>query len=422
MRTTDPKRVAVTGLGMVSPLGNDLSSTWTALTQGQSGAGLITKFDTAGIKTRIAAEIKGFRPEDFMDRKAVKRLDPFIQLAVAASKMALADSGLVLDELLSRRTGCSLGCGLGGLATIEANHSIIMNGRPDRISPFFIPMMIGNMSSGLVAIELGQKGPNYLLATACAAGSHAVGLAFHSIRDNGYEVMVCGGTESVITPLSVSGFNAIKALSTRNDEPHRASRPFDALRDGFVVGEGSGILILEEWSRAKKRGARIYAEMLGFGASCDAYHYTAPPDSGEGAILAMEEAVADAGLRGLTKADIGYINAHGTSTDLNDAVESLAIKQVFGERAYKIPISSTKSMTGHLLGAAGGLEAGISAMVLHTGLMPPTINYENPDPRCDLDYIPNQARPGTPRAVMSNSIGFGGTNGVLSLGACGQWD
>jgi 3-oxoacyl-[acyl-carrier-protein] synthase II len=400
----------------------DVESTWAAIIAGQSGVGPITRFDASGVKTKIAAEVKGFQPELYMDKKAVKRLDPFIQFAVAAAKMALADSGLVLDEALARRAGCVMGCGLGGLANIEASHEILIKGRPDRVSPFFIPMMIGNMSSGLIGIELGLRGPNFLVSTACAAGTHAVGQAFHLIRDNNYEVMFCGGTEAVITPLAVAGFNAIKAVSTRNDEPTKASRPFDLGRDGFVIGEGAGVLVLEEWSRAKARGARIYAEVMGFGASCDAHHYTAPPEDGLGAILAIEEALADAQARGLTKADIGYINAHGTSTDINDAVETRAIRAVFGPLADNIPVSSTKSMTGHLLGAAGGLEAGLLTLTLVRGILPPTINLTDPDPRCDLDYVPNQARKAQVRAGLSNSFGFGGTNGVLALGAAGAWD
>jgi 3-oxoacyl-[acyl-carrier-protein] synthase II len=394
----------------------DVESTWTAIIEGRSGVGPITRFDATNVKTKIAAEVKGFNPELYLDKKAVKRLDLFIQFAVAAAKMALADSSLTIDDSLARRAGCVMGCGLGGLTTIEANHAIVLGGRPDRVSPFFIPMMIGNMSSGLIGIELGLRGPNYLMATACAAGTHAVGQAFHLIRDHNYEVMVCGGAEAVITPLAVSGFNAIKALSTRNDEPTLASRPFDLGRDGFIVGEGSGILILEEWSRAQERGARIYAEVLGFGASCDAFHYTAPPEDGQGAILAIEAALSDAQRRGVTKADIGYINAHGTSTDLNDVVETRAIRAVFGEMADKISVSSTKSMTGHLLGAAGGVEAALTSLALQRGILPPTINLTTPDPRCDLDYTPNQARTAQVRAAMSNSFGFGGTNGVLILG------
>jgi 3-oxoacyl-[acyl-carrier-protein] synthase II len=414
--------VAVTGLGVVSPIGLDLESTWASLIAGRGGIGPITKFDVTNFKTKIAAELKGFNPELYIDKKGARRQDAFIQYALAAAKMAFTDSGLVLDEALARKSGCVMGCGLGGLTSIEANHNIIVEGRPDRISPFFIPMMIGNMSSGLIGIDLGLKGPNYLVATACAAGTHAVGQAFQLIRDHGYEVMLAGGTEAVITPLAVAGFNSMKAISTRNEEPDKASRPFDKDRDGFVIGEGAGVLLLEEWNRAKARGAKIYAEVLGFGASCDAFHFTAPPEDGLGAILAMEEALADAAKRGLAKEDIGYINAHGTSTDINDVVETKAIRTVFGPLADKIPVSSTKSMTGHLLGAAGGLEAGILSLVLSRGILPPTLNLDNPDPRCDLDYIPGAARKAQVKAAMSNSFGFGGTNGVIILGAADAYN
>jgi 3-oxoacyl-[acyl-carrier-protein] synthase II len=416
--------VAVTGLGLVTPVGIGLKPTWEAILAGVSGVGTITKFEPQGLKTTIAAEVKDFKPEQWLDKKSIKRYELFIQYAVAASKMAALDSGLgvSLDGVDHAKAGCALGCGLGGLQNMEDNHNILQAGRPDRISPFFIPMLIGNMAAGVVAIELGLQGPNYLLATACAAGTHAVGQAYQLIRDGGYDVMLSGGTESVITPLAVAGFNAMKALSTRNDEPHRASRPFDAQRDGFVMGEGSGMLVLEEWERAKARGAKIYAEVLGFGASCDAYHITAPPEDGSGAIGAMEAALKDASSRGLVPEDIGYINAHGTSTGLNDKAETYAIKKVFGERAQQIPVSSTKSMTGHLLGAAGGVEAAFLALTISEGMMPPTANLENPDPDCDLDYVPLKARPKVLKAAMSNSFGFGGTNGVLIMGRAGDWD
>ncbi|MDL2226923.1 beta-ketoacyl-ACP synthase II, partial [Deltaproteobacteria bacterium OttesenSCG-928-M10] len=358
-----------------------------------------------------------FDPADYMDKKAVKRFDLFIQYAVAVAKMALADSGLSITGDLKEKIGCSMGCGLGGLSTIEANHEIMLNRGPDRVSPFFVPMMIGNMGPGQVAIELGLKGPNLMVSTACAAGTHALGWAFQQIRDNGYTAMLSGGAEAVITPLAVSGFNALKALSTRNDDPARASRPFDKERDGFVIGEGAGLMVLEEWEHAVARGARIYAEIAGFGASGDAFHMTAPPDDGEGAVLAMRAALEDAAASGITPEDIGYINAHGTSTGLNDMIETKAIKTVFGGHARKLAVSSTKSMTGHLLGAAGGVEAVISALALHDGILPPTINYEAPDPDCDLDYVPNEARKAKVKAAMSNSFGFGGTNGCLVLKA-----
>ena len=424
MRTDKPRRVAVTGLGLVTPTGIGLKASWEAVKAGVSGVGPITRFEAQGMKTTIAAEVKNFVPEDWMDKKAARRLELFIQFAVAAAKMAADDSGLgvELTGIDKTKAGCALGCGLGGLKNMEENHALIIGGRSDRVSPFFIPMLIGNMAAGQVAIELGLTGPNYLSATACAAGTHAVGQAYQLIRDFGYEIMVAGGTEAVITSLAVSGFNAMKALSTRNHEPEKASRPFDADRDGFVIGEGAGMLILEEWERAKARGATIYAEVLGFGASCDAYHITAPPQDGRGAVLAMEAALNDASSRGLERSDITYVNAHGTSTGLNDQAETMAIRKVFGDHADKMAVSSTKSMTGHLLGAAGGVEAAFLALSIHEGVIPPTINLDNPDPLCDLDYVPHKSRPAQIRAGMSNSFGFGGTNGVLILGRAGAWE
>ncbi|MDR2366964.1 MAG: beta-ketoacyl-ACP synthase II [Deltaproteobacteria bacterium] len=420
MRSQNPRRVAVTGIGLVTPVGIGLEPTWEAIKAGKGGVGPITRFPTEGYKTTIAAEVKGFAAEDYMEKKAAKRLELFIQYAVAAAKMAVSDSGL--SSVAGEKSGCVLGCGLGGLKSMEDNHAQIVAGRPDRISAFFIPMMIGNMAAGQVAIELGLLGPNLLAATACAAGTHAVGQAAQLIRDYDYDLMVTGGTESVVTPLAISGFNAIKAISTRNDAPEKASRPFDRDRDGFVVGEGAGILILEEWNRAQSRGARIYAEILGFGASCDAFHFTAPPDDGRGAVLAIRAALNDAAPRNLTLADIGYVNAHGTSTGLNDQVETKAMKQVFGPLAPKVPISSTKSMTGHLLGGAGGIESAFLALAIHEGVIPPTVNLDNPDPLCDLDYVPHQSRKADLRAAMSNSFGFGGTNGVIIMGKVGAWD
>lgn len=405
----------------MTPVGTGLEKAWGNIVAGRGGVGPVTCFDASGLKTRIAAEVKDFDPLDYMDRKTDKRLATFIKYAVAASRMAVADAGLEITNDLAPLCACSMGCGLGGLKMMEDSHSVIMEGRADRISPFFIPMMIGNMSAGQVAIELGLTGPNYLCATACAAGTHAIGLGFELVRDHGMEAAVCGGTESVITPLAIAGFNAIKALSTRNDDPGRASRPFDRDRDGFVVGEGAGILVLEEWSRAKARGARIYAEILGYGASCDAFHITAPRDDGGGAALSMAAALRDASARGIRPSDIGYINAHGTSTDLNDQMETLAVKTVFGDLATGIPVSSTKSMTGHLLGAAGGVEAAFTALAIRDGILPPTVNLENPDPACDLDYVPNVARKKALRAAMSNSFGFGGTNGSVILGAPDAW-
>jgi 3-oxoacyl-[acyl-carrier-protein] synthase II len=413
--------VAVTGIGLVTPLGTGIDKAWAAVRAGCGGIGPITRFDASNLKTRIAAEVKDFDPLAFMDRKTDKRLATFIKYAVGASRMALSDSGVEITPELAPLAACSMGCGLGGLKIMEDSHSVIMEQRPDRISPFFIPMMIGNMSAGQVAIELGLTGPNYLCATACAAGTHAIGLGFELVRDHGMEVAVCGGTESVVTPLAVAGFNAIKALSTRNDDPAGASRPFDRDRDGFVLGEGAGMLVLEDWDRARARGARIYAEVLGYGASCDAFHITAPREDGQGAVLAMEAALADASARGVGREDIGYINAHGTSTDLNDHMETLAVKKVFGDRAYKVPVSSTKSMTGHLLGAAGGVEAAFTILAIRDGILPPTVNYENQDPECDLDYVPNIAREASLKAAMSNSFGFGGTNGSVIFGAPDAW-
>ncbi len=416
-RTQSPRRVAVTGASLLTPVGNTLAESWQALLAGQSGLGPITKFDATGLKTTIAAELKGFAPENYMERKALKRFDPFIQYSVAVAKMALEDSGLVIDEENASKIGCSMGCGLGGLNTIEINHETLLNRGPDRVSPFFIPMMIGNMGPGQVAIETGIKGPNLLVATACAAGTHAIGWAFQQIRDNGSTAMLAGGAEAVITPLAISGFNALKALSTRNDEPTKASRPFDKNRDGFVIGEGAGMMILEDWDHAVARGAKIYAEVAGFGASGDAYHTTAPPEDGSGAVLAMKAALDDAARCGVAPEDIGYINAHGTSTGLNDAIETRAIKTAFGEHAYRLAVSSTKSMTGRLLGAAAGVAAVVSALALRDGILPPTINLDEPDPECDLDYVPNVARKVQVKAALSNSFGFGGTNGCLIIKA-----
>lgn len=419
-RTSAPRRVAITGAALLCPVGNDLKTAWAALKEGRCGIGPITRFDASGLKTRIAGEIKGFEPEKYIDKKSVKRFDPFIQYAVATAQMAFEDSGLDMTEELGRRSGCIMGCGLGGLTTIEANHKTLLDRGANRVSPFFVPMMIGNMAPGQVAIRLGLKGPNLMVSTACAAGTHAVGWAFQQIRDNGYDVMVTGGAEAVVTPLSISGFNALKALSTRNDDPQHASRPFDRDRDGFVIGEGAGMLVLEEWDHAQARGAQIYAEVAGFGASSDAFHMTAPPEDGAGAIAAIKACLEDAAACGVAPGDIGYINAHGTSTELNDLIETRAIKAAFGEdAARKIAISSTKSMTGHLLGAAGGLEAVITALALRDGVLPPTINLDHPEDGCDLDYVPNVAREARVKAAMSNSFGFGGTNGCLVLKAVG---
>ncbi len=404
------RRVVVTGLGLVSPVGIGVKEGWDNIVSGKSGIGLVTKFDTEGYACRIAGEVKGFEPERFMPAKLVKRLDPFVQYAIAASKEAWEDSGLDSDKVDPDRVGVITGCGLGGLGSIEFYRDVLVKRGPRRVSPFFIPMAIPNMASGQISILFGAKGPNTVVCTACAAGTHAVGQAFKEIQRGAADVMFCGGTEAVITELALAGFGSLKALSTRNDEPQRASRPFERDRDGFVIGEGSGILIIESLDHAKRRGARIRAELCGFGLTGDAYHMTAPPDDGEGGARAMKEALKDASM---APEDIDYINAHGTSTPLNDSCETKAIKTVFGDHAYKIPVSSTKSMTGHLLGGAGGVEAVFTVKALEDGIVPPTINYENPDPECDLDYVPNEARELDIRSAMSNSFGFGGTNGVL---------
>jgi 3-oxoacyl-[acyl-carrier-protein] synthase II len=404
--------VVVTGLGMLTPLGLGVEANWEALMAGRSGIGPITKFDATEYKSRIAGEVRNFNPEDFLDKKAIKRMDDFIQYAVASARMAMEDSGLKVDEKNANQIGCVIGCGLGGLATLQRSHLMLLDRGPNRVSPFFIPMLIGNMAPGQISIEFGLKGPNLCTATACTAGTHAIGIALDLIRNGVCQGVVCGGVEAVVTELAIAGFSAMKALSTRNDEPERASRPFDNERDGFVVGEGAGILVLEELTAALERGANIHAEVIGIGMSADAYHMTAPPEGGVGAASSMRAALHDAGL---SPTEVDYINAHGTSTDLNDLYETQAIKAVFGEHARRLPISSTKSMTGHLLGAAGGIEAIYTVLTLERGMIPPTINYENPDPNCDLDYVPNLARPTQAEVALSNSFGFGGTNATLVL-------
>ncbi len=404
----EKKRVVITGIGTVCPVGIGVEESWKAILEGRSGIGPVTKFDTTGYACRIAGEVTGFNPTDFMPAKLVKRLDPFVHLALAAAKMAAEDAGL--DNDLGPRAGVITGCGLGGLGTIEHNRDVIVKRGPRRVSPFFIPMAIPNMASGQISIALGAKGPNTVLCTACAAGSHAIGEAFKTIQRGAADLMVTGGCESVITPLALGGFGSLKALSTRNDEPERSSRPFDKERDGFVIGEGAGILILEELSHAQERGAKILAEIIGYGLTGDAYHMTAPPPDGEGGARCMEMALEDAGI---SYKDIDYINAHGTSTPLNDSCETNAIKAVFKEVAKSVPVSSTKSMTGHLLGGAGGVEAVFCVKAIQDGIIPPTINYENPDPECDLDYVPNKPRKKDLNIVMSNSFGFGGTNAVV---------
>ncbi|MGB9497136.1 MAG: beta-ketoacyl-ACP synthase II [Dissulfuribacterales bacterium] len=404
------RRVVVTGLGLLCPLGIGVEASWANLTAGKSGIGPVTRFDTKDYPSRIAGEVKDFEPVDFMPKKLVKRVDPFVRLGLAAAQMAIEDAGLEIPEDKASRAGVITGCGLGGLGSIEYYRDVLVNKGPKRVSPFFIPMAIPNMASGQISIMCGAKGPNTVVCTACAAGSHAIGDAFKTIQRGAADVMICGGTESVITPLAFAGFSNMKALSIRNEKPEQASRPFDKERDGFIIGEGAGILIIEEINHALERGADIRAEIIGYGLTGDAYHITAPPEDGEGGARCMSMALEDAGL---SYRDIDYINAHGTSTPLNDLCETRAIKTVFKDRAREIPVSSTKSMTGHLLGGAGGVEAIFCIKTIEDGIIPPTINYEIPDPECDLDYVPNRARSQSVDVVMSNSFGFGGTNAVL---------
>lgn len=406
------KRVAITGIGVISPVGIGKESFWEALKAGRSGIGPVTRFATDGFPTRIAGEVKGFDPAAYMDKKDIKRMDRFAQYAVAASKMAVADAGLDLEKEERERIGVVLGTGIGGTETFEEQHQILLERGPGRISPFFIPMMIANMGAAQIAIQLGLGGPNYTVVNACAASANALGAALRTIQWGEAEIVISGGAEASVTPMALGGFCAMKALSTRNEEPERASRPFDRLRDGFVLGEGAGVLVLEELEHARKRGARIYAELAGYGCTADAYHITAPAPDAEGAARAMRLALADAGL---ASEDVAYINAHGTSTDLNDRLETEAIKKVFGPRAYALAISSTKSMTGHLLGAAGAVELIATVLAVEEGVVPPTINYEHPDPACDLDYVPNAARRLDIEAALSNSLGFGGHNVTLAV-------
>jgi 3-oxoacyl-[acyl-carrier-protein] synthase II len=406
------RRVVITGLGLVTPLGVGVEETWTALCEGKSGIAEITRFDASGFDTQIAGEVKDFHPEDFLPKKEAKRIQLFIAYAVAASRMALEDSGLIIDSTNQNRVGVLTGCGLGGLQILEQTSSILKKKGPKRVTPFFIPMLIGNMAPGMISIYLGAKGPNSSIATACAAGTHAVGDAFKIIKQGAADAMITGGVESVITPTCIAGFNAMKALSVRNHEPEKASRPFDRDRDGFIVGEGCGILILETLEAALKRGARIYAEICGYGMSGDGFHMAAPAPDGEGAARCMAAAIDDAGISYNT---IDYINAHGTSTQLNDVYETKAIKSVFKEKALSMAVSSTKSMTGHLLGGAGGIETVFTALTIYDGIIPPTINLDNPDQDCDLDYVPNTARKTDVNTAMTNSFGFGGTNAVLIL-------
>jgi 3-oxoacyl-[acyl-carrier-protein] synthase II len=406
----EQRRVVVTGLGLVSPLGTGVEKNWQALIEGRSGIRKISRFATEGFASRIAGEVPDFQAEDYIEAKEIKKMDLFIQYAIGAATLAMDDSGLKIDNQTAEGVGVIIGVGLCGIETIETTKEALLNGGPRKISPFFIPKVISNLAPGHVAIRYGAKGVNWTPTSACASGTHAIGEAFHLIRRGLQDAVIAGGAEATITPLSVGGFAAMKALSTRNEEPERASRPFDKDRDGFVIGEGSGILILEEREQALKRGAKIYAEVIGYAANGDAYHMTAPAPEGEGAARCMRLALKDAGI---TPAEVDYINAHGTSTEYNDANETTAIKAVFGEQAAKLAVSSTKSMTGHLLGAAGAVEGVYSALALHHGMIPPTINYQNPDPVCDLDYVPNEARVADIEVALSNSFGFGGTNGCV---------
>ncbi len=404
------RRVVVTGVGLVSPLGIGTEESWQALKEGRSGISHITAFDASQFACRIAGEVRGFEPERFIERKEIRKMGRFIHFAIAASDFALASSGLKVRETDPERVGVYIGSGIGGFEIIEREHKNLLERGPGRISPFFIPATIVNLAAGYVSIRTGASGPNSATATACTTGAHAIGDSFKIIQRGDADVMICGGAEAPICPMGIGGFAAMRALSTRNDEPERASRPWDKCRDGFVVGEGAGILILEELDHARRRGAPILAEIVGYGMSGDAYHITAPCEDGDGAVRVMRNALRDAGLE---PSQIDYINAHGTSTDVGDKIETLAIKRCFGEHAYRLAVSSTKSMTGHLLGAAGGLEAGVTVLAIRDQVAPPTINYEVPDPECDLDYVPNQARSMRIEYALSNSFGFGGTNGSL---------
>ena len=400
----------VTGVGLVSPLGIGTSATWEALCEGRSGIGPITKFDASGYAARIAGEVQGFDPLAFISRKDVKKMDVFIQYAIAAADFARADAQLEVTPDVAPRVGVYIASGIGGFSTIEREHQALLKGGPRKISPFFIPAAIINLAAGQVSIRLGAKGPNSATCTACSASAHAVGDAFETILRGDADVMVAGGSEAAITPMGVGGFAAMRALSTRNDEPTRACRPFDRERDGFIIGEGAGVVILEERERALARGAPVYAELVGYGMSADAHHVTAPAEDGDGAFRVMKAAVEQAGI---APEEVDYVNAHGTSTPFNDRIETLAIKRCFGDHARRLAVSSTKSMTGHLLGAAGGVEAGIMALTVREQILPPTINLENPDPDCDLDYVPNVKRPASLEYGLSNSFGFGGTNASL---------
>jgi len=408
----DKHRVVITGVGAVTPLGNTAEEFWAGLLEGRSGIGPITRFDAKEFPTRIAGELKGFDPLKYLDKKDDRKYDPFLKYAVACADMAVEDAALKTDSVDPTRFGVLVGSGIGGLETLLGNYEVLRTKGPDRVSPFFIPMLIVNMASGVISMRLGAKGPNSSVVTACATGNHAIGDATKIIERGDADVMIAGGSEAIIIPLTIAGFCQMKAMSTRNDEPTRASRPFDAERDGFVCGEGGGLVVLESLEHARRRDARIYAEMAGYGMTGDAHHMTAPDPEGDGAARSMAAALHDAGLE---PSAVGYINAHGTSTPYNDKFETLAIKRVFGEHARKLAVSSTKSMTGHLLGAAGGIEAIATAFALYHGILPPTINYEKPDPDCDLDYVPNQARKKEIEVALSNAFGFGGTNATLAF-------
>jgi len=404
------RRVVVTGLGITSPLGTGLEKNWDALTNGRSGIGPITHFDATDFPVKFAGEVRDLSLDDFIDKKEARKMDLFIHYALAAATMALEDSGLEINQDNAERVGVVVGSGMGGLPSIEKYHGAFLEGGYRKISPFFIPMSIINLAAGQISIKHGAKGPNIAPVSACATGTHAIGDAFRMIQRGDADAVISGGAESTVCPLGIGGFSVMKALSTRNEDPLAASRPFDKNRDGFVMGEGSGIVILEEYESAKKRGARIYGEVLGYGLTADAYHLTAPSPGGEGAARCMQMALDTAGLN---PGDVDYINAHGTSTPFNDLYETMAIKSVFGDHARKLMISSTKSMTGHLLGAAGGVEAIFSLLAISRGVVPPTINYTEPDPECDLDYVPNEARQSDLKVAISNSLGFGGTNATI---------
>ncbi|MGA3095698.1 MAG: beta-ketoacyl-ACP synthase II [Bryobacteraceae bacterium] len=404
------RRVVVTGVGLLTPLGIGTETSWEAIRGGRSGIAHITQFDAAAFSCQIAGEVKGFDPAQYIEKKEIKKMGRFIQFAIAAADFALKDSGLKVTPENEERVGVYIGSGIGGFEVIEREHKTLLEHGPRRISPFFIPATIINLASGHISIRSGAKGPNSATATACTTSAHSIGDSYRMIERGDADAMICGGAEAPVTPMGIGGFAAMRALSTRNAEPERASRPWDKDRDGFVVGEGAGVLILEELESARARGASVLAELVGYGMSADAFHLTAPPDNGDGAFRVMRNALKDAGIE---PAQVDYINAHGTSTDVGDRAETVAIKRAFGEHAYKVAVSSTKSMTGHLLGGAGGIEAGIAVLAIRDQVAPPTINYETPDPDCDLDYVPNQARPMKIEYALSNSFGFGGTNGCL---------